>query len=293
MPYSFEQNCLKRFTWWVFIVTTVKLKKQAPGLIFSKALFEGIIFGGAYLWREICVSKLIGLALQFEGNFYRFCFVLLCIWGQFSKYKPPGGLYLKGQFNGGFFSLRVWGAYIWRGVYMKGLIFGILPYSDLIHPHTQDIQYSRRIQDFILILNHKACFPFLYKVTPGVSGYIPIKFPRGKPKFTQLCVYFIHRAPTKSVWRILRSLFTVTPSNYSNSKSSKIAPKGVDNLWSLKGKDSQLPLKGGHFLRTDTQCWSLSFFSHLTETILSIRRTPLRRTMDTFETFNGHALTEM
>ena len=29
-----------------------------------------------------------------------------------SKYKPPGGLYLEGRFNGGFFALRVWGAYI-------------------------------------------------------------------------------------------------------------------------------------------------------------------------------------
>ena len=126
-------------------------------------------------------------------------------------------------------------------------------------------------------------FPFLYQVTgvSGVSGYIPIKCPRGKPKFTQICVQFIHRVPTKSVRRILGSLFSVTPSNCSNSKSSKIAPKGVDNLWSLKGKDSQLPLKGRHF------------FSHFTETILPIRRTPLRRTMDTFETFNGHALTEM
>ena len=43
-----------------------------------------------------------------------------------SKYKPLGGLYLVGRFNGGFFALRVWGAYIWRGLYMKGLIFGIL-----------------------------------------------------------------------------------------------------------------------------------------------------------------------
>ena len=47
-----------------------------------------------------------------------------------SKYKPPGGLYLayisEGRFNGGFFVLRVWGAYIWRGLYMEGLIFGIL-----------------------------------------------------------------------------------------------------------------------------------------------------------------------
>ena len=48
-----------------------------------------------------------------------------------SKYKPPGGLYLEGRFNGGFFALPVWGAYIWRGLYMEGLIFGILRYSVL------------------------------------------------------------------------------------------------------------------------------------------------------------------
>ena len=45
-----------------------------------------------------------------------------------SKYKPPGGLYLEGQFNGGFLALRVCGAYIWRALYMEGLIFGSLRY---------------------------------------------------------------------------------------------------------------------------------------------------------------------
>ena len=50
-----------------------------------------------------------------------------------SKYKPPGGLYLEGRFNGGFFALPVWGAYIWRGLYMEGLIFGILLYLFYIH----------------------------------------------------------------------------------------------------------------------------------------------------------------
>ena len=30
--------------------------------------------------------------------------------------------------DGGFFALRVWGAYVWRGLYMEGLIFGILRY---------------------------------------------------------------------------------------------------------------------------------------------------------------------
>ena len=46
-----------------------KIPKISPeaggggGLYFSKALFKGPIFGGAYLRREICVSKSIGLAL--------------------------------------------------------------------------------------------------------------------------------------------------------------------------------------------------------------------------------------
>ena len=38
----------------------------------------------------------------------------------------PGHLYLEGQFIGGFYALRFWRAYIWRGVYMEGLIFGIV-----------------------------------------------------------------------------------------------------------------------------------------------------------------------
>ena len=48
--------------------------------------------------------------------------------GNFPSTSPRGGLYLEGRFNGGFFALRVWGADIWRGFYMEGLIFGILRY---------------------------------------------------------------------------------------------------------------------------------------------------------------------
>ena len=40
-----------------------KIPKIGPrGLYFSKALFEGLIYGGACVRREICVSKSIGLA---------------------------------------------------------------------------------------------------------------------------------------------------------------------------------------------------------------------------------------
>ena len=83
--------------------------------------FEGLIFGGAYLRREVCVFIIDWASLIVD-------FVLPCIWEQFSKYKPPAGLYLEGRFNGGFFALPVWGACIWRGLYMEGLIFGIVPY---------------------------------------------------------------------------------------------------------------------------------------------------------------------
>ena len=34
----------------------------------------------------------------------------------------------------GFFALRVWGAYIWRGLYMEGLIFRILQYPPAVLP---------------------------------------------------------------------------------------------------------------------------------------------------------------
>ena len=58
--------------------------------------------------------------------------VLLCftlyLRAIFQVQAPGGGLYLEGRFNGGFFALPVWGAYIWRGLYMEGLIFGILRY---------------------------------------------------------------------------------------------------------------------------------------------------------------------
>ena len=39
--------------------------------------------------------------------------------GNFQVQAPGGGLYLEGRFNGGFFALRVWGAYRWRGLFSE------------------------------------------------------------------------------------------------------------------------------------------------------------------------------
>ena len=81
---------------------------------------EGPIFGGAYVRREICVIKSVGLDCSGK-EIYHFHFALLCIRGQIPSTSPPGSLYSEGRFNGGFFALRFWEAYIRRGLYMEGL----------------------------------------------------------------------------------------------------------------------------------------------------------------------------
>ena len=114
--YKKEKSKEKKIFW----RTYRKIPQISPGIyIFQRPFLrglhsEGLIYGGkfafqnrlgkAYIWKQI----------------YRFCFVLLCIWGQFSKYKPSGGLYLEGRFNGGFFALPIW------VLILEALIFGIL-----------------------------------------------------------------------------------------------------------------------------------------------------------------------
>ena len=73
-----------------------------PGPFLRGLYLEGLIFGGTYVRREICVSKSIGLAYSGK-EIYHFCFVLLCIREQIPRTSPPGGLYSEGRFNGGFF----------------------------------------------------------------------------------------------------------------------------------------------------------------------------------------------
>ena len=123
------------------IRTHRKIPKISPGAyIFQrpslKGLFlKGFIFEGACVRREICVSKSIGLACS-GREIYHFCFVLLCIREQIPSTSPPGGLCSEGRFNGGFFALWFWGAYIrraytWRGIFSE--LYGII--IIIIHLH--------------------------------------------------------------------------------------------------------------------------------------------------------------
>ena len=69
--------------------------------------------------------KIDWASLIVEGKFIVFALFYFVFEGNIPS-TTPGDLYLEGRCNGGFLPLPVWGAYIWRGSYMEGLILGIL-----------------------------------------------------------------------------------------------------------------------------------------------------------------------
>ena len=73
------------------------------------------MYGGKFVFQT-------GLACS-RKEIYHFCFGLLGIRGQIPSTSPPGGLYLEGRFNRGFFCVTIFG-----GLYLKGLIFAMLRY---------------------------------------------------------------------------------------------------------------------------------------------------------------------
>ena len=64
--------------------------------------------------------KIDWASLIFGSKFTVFALFYFVFEGNFPSTSPHGG-----RFNGGFFALPAWGAYIWMGLYMEGLIFGI------------------------------------------------------------------------------------------------------------------------------------------------------------------------
>ena len=102
----------------MFLITDSKIplnsEKEARGLYFSKALFEGLIFGGAYIRRGLSMKgnlrfKIDWASLIVGRKFTVFALFYFVFEGNF-QVQAPGGLYLEGRFNGRFFALPVWGA---------------------------------------------------------------------------------------------------------------------------------------------------------------------------------------
>ena len=92
-----------------------------------------VIGGGAYIRSSLCTEGDLCFKIDWAGLIVGRKFTVFALFyciklRAISTYKPPGSLYLEGRFNGGLLALWVWGAYIWRGLYMEGLIFEILRY---------------------------------------------------------------------------------------------------------------------------------------------------------------------
>ena len=84
---------------------------------------EGLIFGRAYVPREICIIKSVWLACSWK-EIYHFCFVLLCTLGQILSTSPLGAYIWRGDLTEGFLhkdfgGLIFGGAYAWRGLFSE------------------------------------------------------------------------------------------------------------------------------------------------------------------------------
>ena len=89
------------------------------GLIFGgTGLYsEGLMYGDKFAFQNRLASPIVGKKITVFALFY-FVFE-----GNFPGTSHRGGLYLEGRFNGGFLRYR------FGGLYLEGLIFGILRYS--------------------------------------------------------------------------------------------------------------------------------------------------------------------
>ena len=102
----------------------IEVSENKPrGLYFSKALFEGLICGGAYIQRGLSMERNLRFKIDWASLIVGSKFTVLALfYFVFECNFPstsPRGLYLEGQFNGGFFALPLWGTYIWRGLFSE------------------------------------------------------------------------------------------------------------------------------------------------------------------------------
>ena len=72
--------------------------------------------------------KIDWATLKVGRKFAVFALFYFVFEGNFPSTSPRGAYSWRGDLTGAFFALPVWGAYIWRGLYMEGLIFEILRY---------------------------------------------------------------------------------------------------------------------------------------------------------------------
>ena len=97
---------------------------KPQGLYFSKALFVGLIFAGAYIQRGLSTEgnlpfKIDWASLIVESKFTVFALFYFVFEGSFPSTSPRGAYIWRGNLTEGFFVAPVWGTYIWRGFFSE------------------------------------------------------------------------------------------------------------------------------------------------------------------------------
>ena len=121
-----------------------KIPKISPRTyIFQRPLLrglflEGLILGGAYVWREICVSRSIGLAYSWK-KFTVFALFYFVFEGNFQVWAPVRAYIQRGDLTEVFFALQVWGAYIWRSLFSE---FNRIWSSNIVHNFNTVAEFS-------------------------------------------------------------------------------------------------------------------------------------------------------
>ena len=96
------------------------------GLYFSKALFEGLIFGGAYIWRGLSMEGNLHFEIDWDSlivasKFTVFALFYFVFEGNFPSTSRLGAYIWRGDLKEGFLryefgGLIFGGAYTWRGL---------------------------------------------------------------------------------------------------------------------------------------------------------------------------------
>ena len=99
-----------------------KIPKINPGAyIFQRPFLRGLFLEGPILGKaQLCMEGNLHYKISWAWKWnlpFLLCFTLYLRVN--SKYKPPGGLYSERRFNGGFFALWFWGAYIWMSLFSE------------------------------------------------------------------------------------------------------------------------------------------------------------------------------
>ena len=108
---------------------TVKFRNKPWGLYFSKTLFEGLIFGGAYIRTGLSTEvnlrfKINWASLIIGSKFIVFTLFYFVFDGNFPSRSPRGAYIWRGNLTEGFLRYRFGGlifggAYTWRGLFSE------------------------------------------------------------------------------------------------------------------------------------------------------------------------------